>query len=136
MKNNIWLTLAMLLIIGIFGGTTWAYYNDSETASGNRFQAWSADLWTQTSQADFEAGILYQVDTSSNPGNVLLAESPNWYDIDWDYRKEITIDHTELDADLTDFPVLISIPSDTDLALMPRPAATIFFLPLLTIPSN
>jgi predicted ribosomally synthesized peptide with SipW-like signal peptide len=116
LKNTIWLTLAALLIIGIVGGTTWAYYNDSETASGNSFQAWSADLWTQTSQADFEAGISYQVDTASNPGNVLLVESPNWYDTDWDYRKEITIDHTEVDADLTDFPVLISIPSDADLA--------------------
>jgi len=28
--------------------------------------------WTQTSQADFEGGTLYQVDTTTSPGNVLL----------------------------------------------------------------
>jgi hypothetical protein len=28
--------------------------------------------WTQTSQADFEAGTLYQVDTTTSPGDVLL----------------------------------------------------------------
>jgi len=29
-------------------------------------------VWTQTSQADFEAGTLYQVDTTTSPGDVLL----------------------------------------------------------------
>ncbi len=31
--------------------------------------------WTQTSQSDFEAGTLFQVDTSSSPGDVRLAAS-------------------------------------------------------------
>ena len=30
-------------------------------------------VWTQTSQADFEAGTLFQVDTTSSPGDVKLA---------------------------------------------------------------
>lgn len=32
--------------------------------------------WTQTSQADFESGTLFQVDTSSSPGDVKLAIDP------------------------------------------------------------
>ena len=41
---------------------------------------------------------------------------PSWYDSSWQYRKKITIDHTKVVADLTDFPLLISLASDSDLA--------------------
>jgi hypothetical protein len=44
-----------------------------------------------------------------------LASADGWYDTNWQYRKEITIDSTKVDADLTNFPVLIAI-SDADLA--------------------
>ncbi|MEE9399494.1 MAG: hypothetical protein V3V23_04420, partial [Dehalococcoidales bacterium] len=33
----------------------------------------SSDTWTQTSQADFEGGTLNQIDTTTSPGDVLLA---------------------------------------------------------------
>ncbi len=44
---------------------------------------------------------------------------PDWNSLipvpsDWSYRKKITIDHTKVEANLTNFPVLISI-TDTDL---------------------
>jgi hypothetical protein len=39
-----------------------------------------------------------------------------WYDANWPYRKAITIDSTQVDATLTNFPLLVDI-SDTDLAL-------------------
>ena len=38
-----------------------------------------------------------------------------WYNGDWLYRKKITIDHTKVAADQTDFPILIS-KQDADLA--------------------
>jgi len=38
----------------------------------------------------------------------------SWYDEDWQYRKKITIDYNKVEADLTGFPVLISI-TDSDL---------------------
>jgi len=38
-----------------------------------------------------------------------------WWNVDWKYRKEITIDHTKVSADLSNFPVLIDI-TDSDLA--------------------
>jgi len=39
-----------------------------------------------------------------------------WWNTDWPYRKMIIIDHTMIDDDLADFPVLISFDSDGDLA--------------------
>ncbi|GAI07252.1 unnamed protein product, partial [marine sediment metagenome] len=55
------------------------------------------------------------VDTSSTPDDVKLATTSNWYDTNWSYRKQISIDYTKVDADLTDFPVLISLASDSGL---------------------
>ena len=39
-----------------------------------------------------------------------------WYDNAWTYRKELTVDHNQVDADLTNFPLLVSLESDADLA--------------------
>ena len=41
---------------------------------------------------------------------------PGWYDTTWAYRKKITIDSTKVAANLTNFPALINLSSDTDLA--------------------
>jgi hypothetical protein len=45
-----------------------------------------------------------------------FAISP-WYNVSWSNRKAITIDHTKVSgsSSLTNFPVLISLPNDTDL---------------------
>jgi hypothetical protein len=40
----------------------------------------------------------------------------SWYNDTWPYRKRITLDATKVSADLTNFPVLINLPSDADLA--------------------
>jgi PKD repeat protein len=42
--------------------------------------------------------------------------TPGWYDCGWGYRQSITIDHTKVSGSLTNFPVLISLASDPDLA--------------------
>jgi hypothetical protein len=39
-----------------------------------------------------------------------------WWNTSWMCRKEITIDHTKVAANLTNFPVLISLNTDTDLS--------------------
>ena len=44
-----------------------------------------------------------------------VTHAQGWYGANWLYRKAITIDATQVDADLTNFPVLIDI-TDTDLA--------------------
>ena len=48
---------------------------------------------------------------------VSLPMDSNWYsDSCWQYRKKLTIDAGLVEADLTDFPVLISFTGDSDLA--------------------
>ena len=44
-----------------------------------------------------------------------ITVGPGWYNASWLYRKAITIDHTQVSASLTNFPVLISL-IDSDLA--------------------
>ena len=39
-----------------------------------------------------------------------------WYDTDWRFRKQITIDFNQVDANLTGFPVLINLATDAELA--------------------
>ena len=39
-----------------------------------------------------------------------------WFDTDWGFRKKITIDNTKVGGTVTDFPVLISLTTDTELA--------------------
>ena len=118
MKSKWLVVLASLALIltSSSTGMTQASYIDSETAVSNGFGAWTSVLWTQTTQADFNAGVLNNVDTSSAPGDVKLAVRSDWYSTGWSYRKKITIDHTKVAADLTDFSVLLSLTSDADLA--------------------
>ncbi len=72
------LVLALVLL-----SLTWALalgmavYTDGAQNAGNTFQAWASIQWTQTTQADFEAGVLNNADTSSSSGDVKLAASSN-----------------------------------------------------------
>ena len=49
-------------------------------------------------------------------GSGVAKANPGWYNASWDYRKKITINSANVSADLTNFPVLISLASDSDLA--------------------
>jgi len=70
---------ALLLIAIVFLGNSWAWlpatarFTDSAQSPGNTFQAWAPMQWVQTTQIDFDAGALNQVDTSSSPGDIKLA---------------------------------------------------------------
>jgi hypothetical protein len=108
-------SLAVVLLISNVG-VTYSSYIDTESLSGNMFTAFTSTLCAQTSQADFNAGVLNNVDISSSPGDVKLAVRSDWYNPSWAFRKRITIDHTKVGADLIDFPVLVSLFSDADLA--------------------
>ena len=41
------------------------------------------------------------------------AHNPTWWDYDWHQRLELTINHTLIDDDLIDFPVLVYVGNDT-----------------------
>ncbi|MDD1664353.1 MAG: DUF2341 domain-containing protein, partial [Methanomicrobiales archaeon] len=45
-----------------------------------------------------------------------------WYDCAWGYRKNITIDHAYVPASQTNFPVLVSLSSDSDLSTNALPS--------------
>ena len=70
----------------------------------------------------FHSALLAALVLSLVPAPVLAASRPapvvqtSWYDANWPYRKSITIDHTQVEADLTGFPVLIHLGVDADLA--------------------
>ena len=55
----------------------------------------------------------FQVD-DHNP--VVLSRDVPWWNTDWQYRKEIIINHIKVEEDLSNFPVLLSFSSDGDLA--------------------
>jgi hypothetical protein len=57
-------------------GATLGSFVDRETATGNTFRVWTSTLWTQTAQADFNVGVLNNVDISSSSGVVKLARAP------------------------------------------------------------
>jgi cellulose synthase/poly-beta-1,6-N-acetylglucosamine synthase-like glycosyltransferase/CheY-like chemotaxis protein len=48
--------------------------------------------------------------------NMYFNSLPTWYDSDWDCRKKITINASQVPGDLTNFPVLVNLSSDSDLA--------------------
>jgi predicted ribosomally synthesized peptide with SipW-like signal peptide len=69
--------LMVLLLVGLIAsqagmGAT-AYFTDTEPNAGNTFEAWVFSQWVQTTQGDFQAGVLDNVDTSSSPGDVRLS---------------------------------------------------------------
>ena len=51
-----------------------------------------------------------------NFGAWIACANPDWYDSSWLYRKKITINSANVTANLVDFPVLVSLASDSDLA--------------------
>jgi hypothetical protein len=50
-----------------------------------------------------------------NSHNLATRDNLHWWNTQWHNRKLITIDHTKVNADLTNFPVLLTRPSDPDL---------------------
>jgi len=60
--------------------------------------------------------VLLLVLVLTGTGIKVAQADPGWYDAAWAYRKKITIDSTKVSATLADFPVLINLTSDGDLA--------------------
>jgi hypothetical protein len=103
----------VFLIAGNIPASTTASFTDLETATGNTFQAWSASLWTQTAQADFEAGVANQVDTAASPGDVILGVKSDWYQASWSRRVPVSINNAG--ANLTDYQIEVDVTFDTDM---------------------
>jgi hypothetical protein len=66
----------LVLIISSVGMTSGSFI-EQERSIGNSFQSWSSRVWTQTTQKDFNLGVLINVDTSSSPEDVTLILVPS-----------------------------------------------------------
>jgi hypothetical protein len=86
-RRLILLLSVALVLLASSSGVTRSFFMDLEGSDGNSLQAWASNTWVQTTQADFNAGVLNQVDTSSSPGDVKLASISNWYNSNWQCRK-------------------------------------------------
>ncbi|MFC2122453.1 DUF2341 domain-containing protein [Bacteroidota bacterium] len=64
----------------------------------------------------FRAQAKNSAGTGSGTEQSFTTSPLSWYDSSWLYRKQITIDSTKVAGNLSDFPVLINLPSDADLA--------------------
>ncbi len=127
MKGKKWLVLsvglAIVLLASSVGGTM-ASFVDLESSGSNTFEAWTSVLWQQTSQSDFEAGVLNNVDTSSSAGDVKLeialqepttsiGSEESWYFTSWSRRAPVTISNP--DSGLTDYQVKVDVTFDDDM---------------------
>ena len=71
--TTIGIIILTLVIISLSTfGTTHAYFTSKQVTGPHLVSTWQSYLWTQTTQADFLAGILVNVNTSASPGSVIL----------------------------------------------------------------
>jgi predicted ribosomally synthesized peptide with SipW-like signal peptide len=109
--------LMVLLLVGLIAGQagmgTTACFTDTELNADNTFQAWVSSQWVQTTQGDFQAGVLDNVDTSSSPGDVKLAVKSDWYNTSWSYRRPVTISNPG--SGLTAYQVKVDVTYDSDM---------------------
>jgi len=77
---------------------------------------WATDTWVTWIKATDDSNASSSATNSSQTVDMntltALNLSFSWYDSDWLYRKKITINHTKVDDNLTDFPILISTTSN------------------------
>jgi predicted ribosomally synthesized peptide with SipW-like signal peptide len=117
-----------LLLVGLIAGQagigTTAYFTEAELNADNTFQAWVSSQWVQTTQGDFQAGVLDNVDTSSSPGDVKLeivlqepttsvGSEESWYFTSWSCRAPVTISNPG--SGLTDYQVRVDVTYDADM---------------------
>ena len=58
----------------------------------------------------------------ATPDTPLNLDTYSWWNPQWPYRKLLSINHTKVSGDLTDFPVLITWSSDSEVAAAAQPA--------------
>ncbi|MEO8691654.1 MAG: DUF2341 domain-containing protein [Candidatus Saccharimonas sp.] len=78
--------------------------------------SWTQSDWTggvgSSTTNQYSAGTNVNTTVSNQ---VTLSGKANWYNGNWQYRKQITIDHTKVASDQVNFAVLVKLASDSDL---------------------
>jgi len=97
--------------------------SDQITISGLSFTNFTAASVPETLKLDVDnngsadAGDDKTIQVDAAAGGVCpTVGQGTWYDSAWRYRKAIAIDANDVTADLTDFPVLVDLGADADLA--------------------
>jgi hypothetical protein len=126
MRGKKWLILLAslaLVLLASSTGVTRSSFVDLESSTGNTFQAWTSRQWTQTTEGDFNAGVLQNVQVVS-PGDVKLesislepttsiGSEESWYYTSWSRRAPVTINNTG--SALTDYQVRVDVTYDADI---------------------
>jgi len=120
--------LMVLLLVGLIacqaGIGAAAYFTDTELNANSTFQAWVSSQWVQTTQGDFQAGVLDNVDTSSSAGDVKLeivlqepttsvGSEESWYFTSWSCRAPVTISNPG--STLIDYQIRVDVTYDADM---------------------
>jgi hypothetical protein len=108
-RRFILLICVALVLLASRLGVTGSFFMDLESSSGNSYQAWASSCWTQTTQVDFDAGVLSQVETSSS-GDVKLTARAGWYNPSWTCRRPVNI--TNSGSALSNYQVKVSLSYD------------------------
>ena len=83
---------------------TYGTYTDGKIAEFRVWKQAKTKEWFQTSNNNLSSPSTFYT-TGSQETN-----SPSdWYNSSWGYRVKITVDHTKVDANLTDFPVYVDL---------------------------
>jgi len=104
-------SLALVLLASSIGVTRSSFV-DLESSTGNTFQAWASSEWVQTTEAEFNAGVLQNVQVVS-PGDVKLATLSDWWDTSWSCRAPITINNAG--SSLAGYQVKVNVTYDADM---------------------
>ena len=108
LHRSIWLVATLFVLPGFF----------FQNVNGNTYFALLTEPRTMVSSPPvvLQAGTAGTSTIYMNNTSAKVTVQPSWYDPGWGYRKRITVNHTRVQADLTDFPVLVNLASDIDLA--------------------
>jgi len=115
MRGKKWLILLASLALVLLAssiGVTRSFLVDLESSTGNTFQAWASSEWVQTTEDDFNAGVLQDVQVVS-PGDVKLATLSDWWDTSWGCRAPITINNAG--SSLTGYQVKVDVTYDANM---------------------
>jgi len=101
------------------GGTQWCYDSSFSTPTtqgnvsiDNTLYITASDNMPSTPGTTVQYGLADVTFVAGGGGAESAADS--WL-TGWDYRKKITIDNTNVDSNLTDFPLYVKVDSDTDI---------------------
>jgi hypothetical protein len=97
------------------------YYGDAVQLTAEPNNDWYFSHWEEDGEVlGSQSTIIIIIDGNKNITAVFTQEIKQWWSLYWQYRRIITIDHTKVSGELTDFPVLIEI-TDSSLAEKAQP---------------